>query len=127
MPTNISALICDDIRQESNGKMFLIGTIVEKMIVHSFPFENVFDCLIRFRGLKSDAKFVDVTLQHVGFKSETTRFEFPSVVDGYSTMVIFQFPFKAKNEGQFKLLVSVDDGPRRCIEALKVVIQSEDE
>tara|TARA_R110002072_G_scaffold112741_1_gene241876 strand:+ start:239 stop:631 length:393 start_codon:yes stop_codon:yes gene_type:complete len=124
MPINISALICDDIRQESNGKMFLIGAFVENMGVPSFPAENRFDCVIRFSGLPANAEFMELTIQHVGYASETTRFDFPNITDGCSTIVIFGFPFKAKRKGRFSLLVSVDGGRRRRVESLNIEDES---
>lgn len=125
MPISISALICDDIRQEINGKMILIGAITDSIVVASFPVELYFDCVIRFRGLPKDAEYMELTIQHVGFEKEINRFEFPSVNDGCSTMVIFGFPLKAKRSGKFSLLISVEGGRRHRVESLHIVEDAE--
>lgn len=124
MPVSISALICDDIRLEMNGKMFMIGAYIESMSVPSFPSESVFDCIVRFSGLPSDAKYMDLTIKHIGYAAETTRFDFPYVTDGCANIVIMQFPFKAKRSGNFSLHASVDGGRRRRIETLSISADS---
>lgn len=118
MSVNVSAIICDDIRQEITGKLFLIGAYVHNMGVPSFPAESTFDCLIRFSGLSDDAEKMTLTIRHVGYKPEESTYNFPHVRDGCTTVAIFGFPIKAKSAGAFFLEVAVDGGRRRKIERL---------
>lgn len=125
MPVNVSAIICDDIRQEMSGKLFLIGAYVQNVGVPSFPAEGNFDCLIRFSGLSEDAKKVILTIRHVGYQAEDSVYNFPPIRDGCTTVAIFGLPIKAKSSGTVHLEVSIDGGRRRKIERLLIEDGSE--
>ena len=120
MPVKISAVVCDDIRQESTGKLFLIGTYIQNMTVPELPMDSRFDCLIRFQGLPDHAEVMELTIRHVGRKPEVSSYKFPPIIEGATTVVIFGMPIIATRAGRVSLEVAVDGGRRRKIESIDI-------
>lgn len=87
----VDAIICDQIRQEANGKLIAIGIYTDVMEVPEVPTQGVFTIWLRFIGLKAGsyqntliAKMNDVAI---------TEADATLVSNGKPTINAFAFGF----------------------------------
>lgn len=77
MPFKVtSALLCDDVRTENNGKLILIGVYLGAVGVKSFPLNFRPVVYLEFEpGFKNDTKVLEFNLAPAGAKAESTKMD----------------------------------------------------
>jgi hypothetical protein len=118
MPTNnydiVSVIICDDVRQEGNGKEILIGvyngTIVFKTLPSEIP-KLVFRISVRLHKL--DAKKFSIAVQHQSGKEIfSTTGDVLTFDDPYRIFGAVAGPLTFQEPANYKILFGIDAEPR---------------
>lgn len=116
------AIFCDDIRQEQNGKLLLIGVYTGTMVISSFPFTG------RLSILVASTEFSDGPMRFGLESSEGTTFglleaelesnqDYP---DAASYLPLPPFPVILSSPTELRLYVE-KDGVRRQLGSLLAV------
>lgn len=56
MPRVKAVIFCDQVRQEANGKLFIIGTYTGQMLIQQFPYQAALQPILIVEGITADVK-----------------------------------------------------------------------
>jgi hypothetical protein len=107
LPLEITtALICDDVRRESNGKEFLIGVLGNRIFLPSFPMTLNFTVWMRAKFRRSGPAKIEVRLiNNLGqaiLPVVTTEVSSPPEIDDESTIILGGAPFQLHGPAHIK-------------------------
>ena len=117
----VEAVFCDDIRQELDGKLILIGVYGPEITVSKIPSTPHLSLWARVKGLSAgDHKF---TLK-IQAPSASKPIEMPGVIDATESETIaalsfVRFPVKIEHAGDISVTLTVD-GQEYHLDPLKV-------
>jgi len=111
-------LMCDDVRQETNGKEILIGVYNDVMLLNSFPVifsKLIFRIVIRKAKEKSTLNAFTVRLNSPDGKTMVDYSSSVEQVKQSETLVIFNIALQGVaivTPGRYTLFFGIDEKPR---------------
>ena len=115
-----SAIICDDIRLEANGKFFIIGAYLDNLGAFEFPVDDTFCCVFRAENLADSIKKISIIMRHIGFEHNEKEYDISDRGDSTIAMMLTQVPVRANQPGEFFVEVRVDGSDPIVVERLLV-------
>jgi hypothetical protein len=123
-------IFCDDIRQEFNGKVLLIGIYQGLLVTPSFPFAMMLSTYVDIRGVPAGLHTFDISAQYESEEGTLDLGKLPHEIDvrDGTLPVILQgggMNLVAQKPGEVKILLSVDSGRQRLIDTLRISLPLE--
>lgn len=118
----ISAIICDDVRREINGKDILIGVFGSGMKIGAIP---SLVSLSFWLELYATAGSHELTLRMIDpngatvFQTPTNKVE--TKIDGFNHSAIVGAPIQISLTGDFKLQINTQSGEWQTIRTLNII------
>jgi hypothetical protein len=130
MPRQVSAILCEDVRQEINGKLILIGAFTGRMAVPQFPFVAKLCGVLKINTPVELDRTITIVVSGRNSGAEFARAEFvldASMVSGAAFeleetfLVMPPFPAPLSGPDILEVFASVGDEEPACAATLHVV------
>lgn len=120
MTIEFTAIFCDDIREETNGKLLLIGVYSGDLIPGVVPGSFPLSLMVKAHGLTGKHKF-EVTVTSPGDNQVTMGgdIDVPSEVRAFP-LIFAGFPINLASYGEITADITLDDGEATRIGRLAV-------
>lgn len=126
MPAKYTALLCDDIRMEDNGKYLAIGIYSNGLQSQSRYVQSNFTLFLVVTNVAKGDHTLHLTLETNNNRSEETSYPFEVLSDTHcSTLHFHGIPLDAYDPQFFKMWARVDDEEE--VEVLNVPVLVPDE
>ena len=126
-PKHVITILCDDIRQEMDGRTSLMGIYENHIVVPQVP------CIIpkicfynRFRNMDGQYKFSLSTVSPSGERHDAIRDSDVQIPEGRNetTFNVTVSPMEVKAEGQYEVIIGLTKGADRIEYVYKFAIFS---